>query len=648
MHRPGILPLPLALALALAGAPWAQEQTEPGPVKVDAFHPDRETPAEPAYGGRVIIHLSSMPQHLQYTTENSAVVTYLYDCIHDKLAYQNWETWEMEPRLATGWDTEDTLVLKPEAAGKYPSVSVGEGEKARPIVYGSVSDQGDAYLVRAVSPENPAGEETRVEKADVVSLEQGTVFTFHLRDGVVWHDDHPFDADDVKFSWEVFQNPEVDCGEKRTYFTQILGCEVLDRLTVRFFYEEQYFEAEQNVCEIPLLARHVYDLLDPDCPQHDPDATLAERGEHVNENPSNNMWIGLGPYKVTVYDPSQYVEAEHFDAYYDAESPLYGGYFDTIRWRYVKDDNAAFNALLNGELDYFDRVKSEDYFGEATKQEVFTSNYFKGYSYTGQWGYTGWNLRRPQLKDKAVRHALAHAFDLENWRKTKYKGLAKLVTGPQSYFSPGYDHDVEPLAYDPGLAEELLAEAGWYDRDGDGIVDKDGIALDIEFLYPSGNEASRSFGVAYQEALADIGVKLRLRNLEWATYLERILARDFDAMNMAWVPPLESDPEQVWHSKNAGEKTSNHYGLADPRVDELIDRGRRELDKEKRFAIWRELHALIYDIQPCLFMINPPKKFAMNRKIRGLQCFMISPGYDPRRWYFPAGTPGTRTTRFEQ
>ena len=652
MKHKGTLLFPAALA-ALVALAAAQEQREPGPVEADVFHPATEVETEPAYGGRVIIHLSTMPQHVQKHTENSAVVTWMYNCIHDKLAFQDWEGWHMEPRLATRWDTEDTLVLKEGAAAKYGQAAItqGEGERERQVIYGNLGEEDDAWVVGGLSAGNPAGGEgVRVAKSDVASVELGTVFTFYLRQGVVWHDGHPFDAQDVYFSWEAFQNPYVDCDEIRHYYEKMIDAEVVDDHTVRIFYEEQYFLAEQSVCEMPLIASHIYDLRDPDCEDHKSGHgyTDEELGENINDNDANNNWIGLGPYRVTHYDPSQYIEAERFAGYYDADSPVYGGYFDAIRWRYIKDDNAAMQALLNGELDYFDRVKSEDYFGQATAQDAFTEHYYKGYFYTGTWGYTGWNMRRPQFRDLAVRKALAHAFDLENWRKTKYKGLAKLVSGPVNFFAPGYDRDVEILAYDPDLAEELLAEAGWYDRDGDGIADKDGIPLEIEFLYPSGNEASSSFGIAYQEALGELGIKLNLRNLEWATYLERLLDRDFDAMNMAWVPPLESDPEQIWHSKHAGPRTSNFYGIQDAEVDRLIEAGQRELDLQKRSEIWKQFHARVYELQPCLFMMNSPRKFAMNKNIRGMQTFQIAPGYDPRRWYYPKGTPGTRDTREKQ
>jgi peptide/nickel transport system substrate-binding protein len=534
-------------------------------------------------------------------------------------------------------------VLTADAAEKYAgsAVSVGSGDKARRVIYGAVEETGEGYLVHPKSPGNPAEDGLTVAKDDVKGLEQGTVFTFHLRDGVKWHDGHALDADDVLFSWAVYSNPHVDCDNIRSYFQKVIDGEKVDPRTVRFFYDNQYFKALETVADMHLLPRHLYDLSDPDNPDHDPEATAEEQGEYINTNPHNReQYVGLGPYRLTAFT-DQWVDAERNPDYF---LPELAGYVDQIRWRYIPDDQTAFQALINGELDFFNRVKSEDYFGQGTADKAFTENFYKGYYYTGSFGYTGWNTRRPHLSDPEVRKALAMAFDVEEWRKTKYKGLAVQVTGPQNYFSAGYDHELKPLPYDLGLAEEKLAEAGWYDRDGDGVIDKDGVKMEIEFLYPSGNDASRDFGLKYQEQLAKIGVGMNLRQLEWATFLERVYERDFDAINLAWVQPVESDPEQLWHSSLApkGVRSSNHPGVADPRVDALIAEGQRELDHDKRAAIWRELHRTLYDIQPYFYMFNSPRKFAMNKKVRGMETFMISPGYSIRRWYYPAGTPGTR------
>lgn len=653
----------LALALLL-GASWVSplcatdgELTGPSPAPVDQFHPDRDVEVEPAFGGRVIVHLSSMPESLNRVVENSAVSNWMLYEVHERLVHQDWEFWNYEPRLCTRWDTEDQLVLKHEAAAKYPgAASIGRGDKAQIVLYGQTEEDEGGWTLSPRSKGNPTGEPLHVAEEDVLRIERGTVFTFYLKPDVKWHDGHTFDAEDVYFTWNLYNNEYVDCDETRFQFLKVLEGEVVDPLTVRFFYENQYFQALQSVGDMCILPRHRYDLNDPDNLQYDPETHAAfeaehgpdyeftdeDLGEYVNNNRLNNEWIGLGPYQVTE-KTSQYIEATRFPDYNPAISERVG-YFDTIRWRYIGDDNTAFEALINGELDFFARVKSEDYFGEATAKPQFTDNFYKGYVYTGTYGYTGWNTKRPQLSSPRVRKALAHAFDVEDYRKTTYKGLAIQVTGPQNYWSEGYDRSVEPLEYDPDLAEEILAEEGWYDRDGDGIIDKDGVPFEITFMMPTGNEASKTFGLKYQEALAQLGIKLKMEQYEWATFLEKILERDFDCINLAWVPPLESDPEQLWHSKWDKPQSSNHSGVNDPEVDALIEAIQRELDKGKRAELLRALHRKIYEIQPYFFMFNTPRKFAMSKKIRGHQGFKIAPGYSLRRWFYPAGTPGTRAT----
>nr|MBC8451135.1 hypothetical protein [Planctomycetota bacterium] len=247
-------------------------------------------------------------------------------------------------------------------------------------------------------------------------------------------------------------------------------------------------------------------------------------------------------------------------------------------------------------------------------------------------------------------HALAHAFDSNSYLKNTYKNLARQVTGPFPFNSPAYDHSVEPLVYDPDLAIEMLEDAGWYDRDGDDIVDKDGVSLVINFMMPSGNDASKTLGLKMQESFAEIGVKLNIVSYEWATFLSRFKKRDFDAANLAWVPDLESDPEPLWHSKwgEMGKEGSNNSGVREPELDKLIAAAQREIDFDKRQEIWKAMHRFIYDLQPYLFGFNVPSKFAMTKRIYGYQNFAIDPGYSIRRWYFiDPKEPNTRTTRLK-
>jgi ABC-type transport system substrate-binding protein len=164
---------------------------------------------------------------------------------------------------------------------------------------------------------------------------------------------------------------------------------------------------------------------------------------------------------------------------------------------------------------------------------------------------------------------------------------------------------------------------------------------------PSGNDASKNFGLKLQEALGELEIKVNMVQMEWATFLEKMKTRQFDGCNLAWVPSLESDPEQLWHSKwgEFDARGSNNAGVMDPKIDELIAAGQRELDFDKRQAIWREMHRYLYEnVHPYLFMYNVPQKFALNRRFRGFQTLGIDPGYVLRRWHLWEPTDKTRTT----
>jgi len=612
------------------GAPAAVgERVGPGPEPVDFWNPARDEPVQPAYGGKVVVHVEALPKSLNVALLNSTYARNVLFETHADLVRRDWETWEFEPELATSWEIEDTLVTR-------------DGVTHRGHV---LEKEGRTFLTqRAPEDADAPQHESVFESSEVERVERGTVFTFQLRPDARWHDGHPFDAQDVLFSVGIARNPAVRCDWVRPYLLKIETAEAIGPHTVRFTFGEQYFNSlalfADDLCILP---RHLYDLHDPDHPAYDASADDEACAKEINENVHNTEWIGLGPYRVTSYS-QQGINAERFDGYF---APEHAGYLDRITWRYIASDQAAFQALLNGELDFTLRISSDQYFGAATQQEAFARDYCKGYFYLGAFNYVPWNMRRPILSDLRVRKALAHALDLETYVQTVAHGLALMPTGPQCWFGPAYNHEVRRLAYDQDRATELFAEAGWYDRDGDGVIDKDGKPFEIEMLVVSGNVSAEVFGRMYQESLARVGVRLKLTPVDQVTYFRRVNERDFDAGQSGWtVDATENDPLQLWHSSAAAKGGSNHSGVMDPKVDELIARGDRELDDEKRWALWRELHRYLYEeVQPYLYREAPPRKFALAKDLRGVQFFKVTPGYSLRRWYYPAGTPGTRETR---
>ena len=659
---------------ALAGAHPVQESAG-APEAVEAAAPKANATDEtPLFGGRVIIHMATLPENMSYPIENSAVTRRMQYEVHESLLMKDWDSTLWVPNVAKAWHTEDMLLLNELKDGEEKIPGEVEVIVRRSIedsalvprraVYGTITETGAGWTVEPASPKSDITGALAIPKSVGERVEKGSVFTFELREGVKWQDSRVLDeaglaktkgqvldADDIYFSWDIYNNPGVECDEKRFMFEAVSGCRIVDKSTVRFFCASQSaFNLEALGDTMTIMPSHIYNLSDPDCPSYNADATMAAQADFINVNEHNKLWVGVGPYQVTTWD-QQYVEVQRFldeagkPAYFDAA--VRPGYFDTIRWRVIADDQTAMVALENGEVDFFERVKPADYFGPRTNSESFKKGFNKGYFYLGHYGYTGWNMHNPKLSDVVVRKAIAHSFDSKSYLANQYKGLGRQITGPVPAASDGYPNDMPALAYDPDLALEMLEDAGWYDHDGNGIADKDGVELEIEFLYPSGNDASKILGRTIQDSVKPLGIKINLASLEWATFLQRMKQRDFDAVNLAWVPTLESDPEQLWHSK-WGKKdvlnSSNNAGVDDPEVDRMIAGIQREVNREARMELWKAFHSHIYnEVQPYLFGFNVPRKYAASKRVHGITHTPIDPGYVVRNWHFVDPTiPGTR------
>lgn len=539
-----------------------------GPVQVDAHHPQRSEDLAPRRGGSVVVAVPALPPSLNALLESSGVARQILYETHESLLRRDWETWKLEPALASAWEL----------------------------------------------------------RRDGEALE----LVFTLRSGVRWHDGHEFDARDVLFTFECLRNPHVRCDRKRALFEKIESARVLEDGRVAFRYAKPYFLAEAAFDEsFTLLPSHVYDLADADNPRRKEGASAEEQGRFVNEHPANRAWLGLGPYRVTDFT-SERVEAQRFDGYFDAQR---GGWLERLGWRAFRDASAALAAFEDGEVDVFDRLSIEDYFGERTATERFAAQGYKALLATPSLSVTAWNLARPELSDARVRLALAHASNWEAIRTGLYRGLAERVTGEQPAFAPHYDRALAPIAFDRTRAERLLTQAGWIDRDGDGRVDKDGAALEIDYLYASGADVTVKLAQALQSDWSAVGVTLRLDGRDPAAFSEALRKREFEAAALTLASSYLSDPEPLWHSKWAGGSSANRWGLRDEQTDALIGRLQLELDPQRSSALFHALQARVHQLQPCMFGLWAARRLALRQRVRGVQLFALDPGYSLRRWY---------------
>jgi peptide/nickel transport system substrate-binding protein len=207
---------------------------------------------------------------------------------------------------------------------------------------------------------------------------------------------------------------------------------------------------------------------------------------------------------------------------------------------------------------------------------------------------------------------------------------------------------VKPLPYDPQKARQLLAEAGWKDTDGDGILDKDGKPFRFKLITNSGNDIRRDVGVLVQRQLRELGIDVIFETYEWSIFLKNFInAKYFDACILGWSLSPDPDDYQIWHSSQI-EKGFNFISYKNPEVDHLWEEGRKEYHIEKRKQIYWRIHELMAEDQPYTFLFSPlgiaalQKKFVLleqgplGQKIyQPIKMEKAGLTYDLIKWYVP-------------
>jgi peptide/nickel transport system substrate-binding protein len=218
------------------------------------------------------------------------------------------------------------------------------------------------------------------------------------------------------------------------------------------------------------------------------------------------------------------------------------------------------------------------------------------------YSYIGYNLQNPLFQDKRVRQAMTYAINREEIVQYVLYGLGTVANGPfPSHLWYSNPH-VKPLPYDPVKARQLLAEAGWKDSDGDGILDKAGKPFRFKLITNSGNDTRRDVGVLAQRAFRELGIDVKLELYEWSVFLKNFInPKAFDACILGWGLSPDPDDYQIWHSSQI-EKGFNFVSYRNAEVDRLWEEGRREYDIEKRKTTYWRINELMAEDQPYTFL----------------------------------------------
>lgn len=418
-------------------------------------------------------------------------------------------------------------------------------------------------------------------------------YRFYLKKGVFWSDGVEFTADDVVYSYNKIMDPKVACAQLKVYYIDIKNCRKINRYAVEFLYSRPYFLALTFCGGMPIIPRHIFD-----------------DGTDFNTHRSNRNPVGNGPYRFAGWDTGKNITLVANERYHGKKPAI-----TKIVYKFIQDHSVAFKMLKKGDLDVMELREIE--WVRQTDSKKFNDRFYKLKYYSPIFSYVGWNSARPFFKDSRVRLAMTHLINRRDILDKLLFGLGEVVTGPFYLFDTSYNRDLKPWPYDPERAKRLLAEAGWADHDGDGILDKDGVKFAFTFTTPSESKFTERLGSILKEDLEKAGIIMEINRFEWAVFLQKIQGRNFDATSLRWSGGFEQDPYQIWHSSQV-KGGSNYIGFKSREADRIIEAARKEFDEKKRDRMYHRFHEILHNEQPYTFLFTMPNLVVVSRRFENV------------------------------
>jgi peptide/nickel transport system substrate-binding protein len=292
-----------------------------------------------------------------------------------------------------------------------------------------------------------------------------------------------------------------------------------------------------------------------------------------------------------------------------------------------------FQELLSGGVDMMGLTPLQ-YLRKSETRRI-RENYHKFRYPANAFTYMGYNLRNSLFSDVGVRRALAYAIDRQSIIDGVLLGLGRPCTGPFSYVSWAYNPNVKPYPYDPERAQRMLAEAGWKDRNADGVLAKDGRPFRFTILTNQGNGERIHAAEIIQQNLKKVGIDVSIRVMEWQAFLEQIDKHTFDAIILGWSMGRDPDIYDIWHSSKTKKGEYNFIDYKNPEVDRLLVEGRRTFDMKQRQRIYYRIHAILAYEQPYAFLYVPDALPIVHKRFKGIKVAPLGIMYNFNHWYVP-------------
>ncbi|MBY0215198.1 ABC transporter substrate-binding protein [Paenibacillus illinoisensis] len=425
-------------------------------------------------------------------------------------------------------------------------------------------------------------------------------YTFHLRPDSKFSDGSPLTADDVAFTWTILHDKSYDGGfdifssqvKGGKAYTEgksdhIEGIKVIDPQTISVTLEKPNATALLTLGS-EVLSKAYYGK--------DYQFGKLEYIKNLHSNP-----VGTGPYKLEKFIPGQEVR-------FVANEYYYKGKPKTEHFIYKTSEGDTWQFIETGEIDFTSFTATQE-----NIDKLKNIPYLNLLPYTpSTYGYLQLNLEHEQLQEKEVRQAITYGLDRQSIYVDANQGAGAVANIPASPISWSYTEEgINPYAYDPDKANQILDEAGWA-KGADGIREKNGKKLSLHFLGTK-SPATDIFIAVAKENFEAIGVEFQPEVFaDFNSLVSKVESGDYDVASFS--TPMLTDPSDGLQQFVDGELK----GYDNPKVKELYNKGLATTDIEKRKEVYQELYQLLNDELPVIFTSYKKTVYAYNGRIDGL------------------------------
>lgn len=424
-----------------------------------------------------------------------------------------------------------------------------------------------------------------------------TTVTFTLRDNLLWSDGQPLTAADYAWTWEQASKPENKWPRLGSYTPYVASVKDVDAKTLEVKLKTVLAISLEKASSALayVLPRHIWEKLDWSDPNKNAEIL----------KPS----VVAGPYKLV-----EWKKDDH--ATFDANDHFFLGrpHIDKLSFRIYGNANVATQALMSGAIDQYG--PEPENWADVKKNPKL--NAYQWDSPDAAVTYIGLDLRQDALKDKAVRQALNYALDKDKIVDKLTYGLGKRATTMYLPTSWVYAPDANAYPYDQEKAKRMLDEAGWK-VGANGVREKAGKPLKLQFIYgPNTTPVREQLALIAQEAWKAVGADVAVKGMEWGAYLKVTKEGPYDwsAFVNAYIASI--DPDIIWWKKNAG-PAYNRADYHNPKVEDLYEQGLKELDREKRKAIYQDIERALSEDSPWIWLYYEQGKQAINKRVQGIR-----------------------------